>query len=290
MRNPFVALLIIVTFLYSCKKEKNVDPGGSGGGGQGVTVLDKQVLKFGSDSTTIRYTYDAQKRLVSAKSTVVTGANSYETEKKLLRNSAGVIQKYVDFDADYYRPQIGADSIFYKINYNSGTSRYTSKVFTITDGTSVFRDSIAFTYNTSGKIIKQEGFLDVGIGGGYVAYVKEEYTYDGTSNITTAQTSEFDDVSGTYKMSYQLKYEYDNKANPLSLGNDAFIYGDAISGDPSLASPNNVIKVTYDYAEPSVKDEIYTIAYAYNSANKPVSATQTLQSGGTPATIVYFYK
>jgi hypothetical protein len=291
MKNPIITLFAFVTIiLVSCKKEKSAEPGSGGGSGSAANLLMRQVTKVGNDSSVVVYTYDNSKRLISAKSTGVSGTNSYQTERKLIRNSQGIIQKYVDIDAEYYNPLIGADSIFYKVNYNAGSSRYTSKVLTITFGTNLFRDSIAYTYNTSGKIIKQEEFLDDGIGGGYMEYIKEEYTYDGAGNISVAQTSEFDDVSGTYNASYQLRYEYDNKANPLNLGNDAFIYGDPVNGDPSLASKNNATKVTYVDNDPSVGDEIYTFAYTYNAADKPISATQTLQSGGTPATVSYYYK
>ncbi len=286
MKSPIITLFAFVTIiLVSCKKEKSAEMG-SGGSGAASNLLTRRVAKEGSDSSVVIYGYNAQQKLISIKTNDVSQSGIDESEIKLPRNAQGIIQKIVLKSQDLVQ-SFGVDSIFYAVNYDASKSRYSSMVFTITspiDPTDSFKDSTAFTYNTAGKLIQQESFLDDGSGGGFMELTKTEYTYDGSNNVSMATTYEFDETSGIYELIYTLGYEYDNKTNPLSLGNEAFLLSDI-----SLASTRNVTKLIYDDTDPA-RDDAVTYAYVYNATNKPITGTQTLQSGGTPATIAYYYK
>jgi hypothetical protein len=283
MKNRFYLSLLFVPILFTaCKKEKTVDPGN--GGGTPTTLLDKQVTKFGSDSSVVTYGYDSQKRLISLKTKGVESGTAYESEIKLPRNAQGIIQKYVDKSADYV-PIFGTDSLFYNLRYDAAASRYTAKVLTLPFGIVTLRDSVAYTYNATGKVIQQESFFDQGQGGGYAQYAKTEYTYDAANNVSMAKTSEYDDANRRYVLLYTFQYEYDSKTSALAMGNEAFIID-----QPSLSSTHNVTKITFDDSDPIGEDDMSVITYVYNSGNKPVSASQTFQSGSTAGVVTYTYK
>lgn len=287
MRNAITYVAIVSTlFLLSCKKDKSFDPTNPNGGGGGVpatTVLSKTVTKVdGGDSVRVSYTYDNQKRFIGYTSEESYQGDVYRSELKFIRSAQGIVQKMVIKADDLIAA--GIDSIYYKVNYNSGTSRYTSMVLIFDDGTDVFRDSTVYTYNGSGKIIQSEEFYDDG-GGVYLKTAKIEYTYNPAGNVSREKVYYFDDSSRSYVASYQDDYEYDTKTNPLILGNEAFLLGDA-----SLASPNNQIKDTYTDLEDATMNDVLNTVYTYNTANKPLTDIVTIVSDGTPYPTAYTYK
>lgn len=278
---------ISALFLFSCKKEKSFDPnnpnGGSGGGTVTPTLLIKTVTKLpGNDSLRVFYTYDNQKRFISYKSEEYSSGSLVKGEVKFIRNTQGIVQKVVIKSDDL--AGVGIDSIFYAVRYNTGTSRYTSSVLTFDDGTDIFRDSTAFTYNAAGKISLSEEFVDDGTGT-YEKYFKTEYTYNATGNVIKAKNYYFDDMAGSYVASDQDEYEYDAKVNPLILGNEAFLLG-----DPSLASPNNQTKDTYTDLEDATNNDLITTTFTYNTANKPATDILTIQSESIPYPTTYNYQ
>lgn len=287
MRNGLTYVTIVTTlFLISCKKDKSFDPNnpnGGGGGGTTTTVLAKTVTQLqGGDSLRVIYSYDNQKRFISYISEESDQGDVYHSELKFIRNAQGIVQKMVIKADDL--AAAGIDSIFYKINYNTGLSRYTSSVLTFDDGTDIFRDSTVYTYNSSGKISQTEEFQDAGTGV-YVKVSKTEFTYNAAGNVTREKVYYFDDTTNTYLPYYQDDYEYDAKVNPLILGNEAFLLGDA-----SLASPNNQTKDTYTDSEDATMNDLLTTTYTYNTANKPLTDIVTIQSEGVPYPTAYTYK
>jgi hypothetical protein len=284
MRNAFGTVAIISLFLFSCKKEKSFDPNNpnGGGGGTGGALLAKTVTQLdGGDSLVVVYNYDNQKRFIGYIAEESYQGDLYNSEMKFIRNAQGIIQKVVLKSYDLVL--IGIDSIFYVAHYNAGTSRYTSKVLTYDDGTDFFRDSTAFSYNSSGKIIGSEEFYDDG--NGYVKASKIDYTYGSSGNITREKAYYFDDVSNSYVASYQDDYEYDSKVNPMILGNEAFLFGES-----SWAASNNQTKDTFTDLEDPSGGDVYTTTYTYNSNNKPLTDQTVAQSDGVPYPTKYTYK
>jgi hypothetical protein len=282
MRKSLGAIAFLL-FLFSCKKEKSFDPNNpNGGGGTASTLLAKTVTQLeGGDSLKVTYNYDSQKRFIGYNTEETDAGDVYNGEVKFIRNAQGVIQKVVFKSWDLL--VIGVDSVFYLVHYNTGTSRYSSRVLTYDDGTNFFRDSTVFSYNSSGKIIGSEEFYDDG--SGYIKSAKTEYTYGSSGSITKEKAYYFDEASNSYIASYQDDYEYDTKVNPIILGNEAFLFGEV-----SWVSSNNQTKDTFTDLEDPNGGDVYTTTYTYNSANKPLTDQMVAQSEGIPYPTKYTYK
>lgn len=276
---------VTALLLFSCKKERSFDPNATSGGGNSAgQLLVKTVTKLeGNDSLRVFYTYDNQKRFISYKSEESSSGIVIKGELKFIRNAQGIVQKMVVKTDEF--ASVGIDSILYVINYNPGSSRYTSSVVTFDDLGTTIIDSTAYTYNTSGKIIQSEEFLDEGIGNGYVKVSKTEYTYDAKGNVIKMKNYSFNETTSSYEPYYQDEYEYDAKVNPLILGNEAFLLN-----DPALASPNNQTKDIYtDFEDPDLND-VTTSTYTYNTNNNPLTDIVTIQSEGFPYPTSYTYQ
>jgi hypothetical protein len=285
MRKSLLIVAVLTALvLFSCKKEKSFDPNNpNGGGATGGSLLARTVTKFGTDSIGTFYEYDAQKRLILYKTGGVFFGSSFEAEIKLIRNSQGIIQKSI-LKTDVFAG-MGIDSVVRTVHYDAAKSRYSSMAAAYFDGSDNVKDSVAFTYNTAGKITQVEYFYDDGSGTGYVREEKSEYTYDSNGNVTKEKNYEFNTGSNLYEAYEESVYEFDNKTNPMFLGNEGFVLGDIIT-----FSPHNQTKKTYtDLTDPNQSD-VATSTYIYNSNNKPVSVTQTAQGFPVPFVTTYYYK
>ena len=284
MRKSFAGLAVIALCLHACKKERSFDPDAGSTGGGTTGLLTKAVTQLGDDdSLSVFYGYDNQKRLISYRYNGVVDGDNFTGESKLIRNTQGIVQKVVVTSNDL--SGLGIDSMVYAINYNTGSSRYTSSVLTFNDAGFIVKDSTAYSYNASGKLSQSEEFLDDGVSGGYFKLSKAEFSYDAAGNVTRVKNYGYNESTSLYEIYDEDLYEYDTKVNPLILGNEAFLLG-----DPLLASPNNVTKDIYtDFLDASYNDVI-TNAYTYNSSNKPLTATITYKSEGVPYPVVYTYK
>jgi hypothetical protein len=269
--------------MLSCKKERSFDPDGNTGGGgtSNGTLLARTVTKFGSDSVATFYEYDSQKRLTVYKTGGTFLGSSVEVEIKFVRNSQGIIEKSI-LKTDFFA-SMGIDSVVRNVHYNVANSQYTSMVAAYFDGVDNIIDSIAFTYNTGGKIAQVEYFFDDG--SGYIKEEKTEYAYDANDNVQKEKNYTFNPASSAYEAYDESIYEFDSKTNPIFLGNEGFILGDIIT-----YSPHNQLKKTYtDLTDPS-QNAIANSTYSYNSAGKPASVTQNQTGIPVPFVTTYYYK
>ena len=277
-------LLIAATaalLLFSCKKERSFDPNNSNPGGNvGSGLLDRTVTKFGTDSITTSYEYDAQKRLVVYKSGGTIAGTSTEIQLKFIRNAQGIIQKSI-LKTDFFA-SLGIDSIVRVVHYDVSKARYTSMAAAYFDGSDDVLDSTVFTYNAAGKVTGIEYFYDYATGT-YQKDGKSEYTYDAAGNVSKEKNYGYN--NGAYEAYDESVYEFDNKINPIFLGNEGFVLGDIIT-----FSPNNETKKTYtDFIDPSA-NAVATSVYTYNTNNKPATAAQNDQSFPLPFATTYYYK
>jgi len=200
MRKSIAGLAIITLCLYACKKERSFDPdaGGSTGGGTTGTLLTKAVTQLGvDDSLSVFYGYDNQKRLISYRYDGVVDGDNFTGESKLIRNTQGIVQKVVVKSNDL--SGLGIDSMVYAVNYNTGSSRYTSSVLTFNDAGFIVKDSTAYSYNASGKLSQSEEFLDDGVSGGYSKISKTEYSYDAAGNVTKVKNYGYNESTSLYE-------------------------------------------------------------------------------------------
>jgi hypothetical protein len=279
-----IVAMLTALFFFSCKKERSFDASAGGGGGiTSGTLLEKMVIKLGTDSVNALYGYDNQKRLTSYKTIGIIFGSSIDAEIKIVRNTAGIVQKLIlknDFAVN-----LGIDSIVRIVHYDVSKSRYTSMMASYFDGSDDVKDSTAFTYNAAGKMSQVEYFFDDGVSGGYMEQEKAEYTFDANGNVTKEKFYEFNSSTGLYEQSYQYAYEYDDKINPLYLNNEGFLLGDI-----NTVSSHNINKNTYtDFTDPSQND-VSSAVYTYNSTGRPITLTQTSQGLPVALTTTYYYK
>jgi hypothetical protein len=277
---PIIAVASML-LLFSCEKERSFDPNSNNAGGNvGSGLLDRTVTKFGTDSITTSYDYDGQKRLILYKSGGSFLGTFAEVQLKFVRNAQGIIQKSI-LKTDFFA-SMGIDSILRIVHYDVSKARYTSMAAAYFDGSDDVQDSTVFIYNTAGKITGIEYFSDYGTGT-YDRDGKTEYTYDASGNVTKEKNYGYN--AGAYEAYDESVYEFDNKTNPIFLGNEGFVLGDIIT-----FSPNNQTKKTYtDFTDPSA-NAVATSVYTYNTNNKPATAAQNDQSFPVPFSTTYYYK
>lgn len=273
-----MALIALTTLtVVSCTKEKSFEVENGNGGGGGNTdgdLLTKIVIQLGPDSTTTTFGYDGSKRLISEANKGQINFTSDDSLVRITRNTQGIIEKVEEFP----NPLL-ADATVWFVRYNTTTKRYTARL--TKDASGNVEDSIAYTYDGSGKIVLQTWFAD--FGAGFEELVKDTIIYDGAGNIKKLLSSEHDGVE--WEEVGEQTMEYDSKVNPLKLGAEAVVlnrhqyYGD-----------NNLTKVTIiDYDMPSMSQEV-TLTYTYNNSGKPLTAAIALPGAGgftLPATFKY---
>jgi hypothetical protein len=271
MRNSLTAVLAILTIgLFSCQKEVDDVFKSSGGGSANSGLLKKVVTLNGTDSTVFTIGYNSSSKITSVYTSGVGSGTTINTQESFIRNNQGIVTQIITKDADY--AAYGIDSIITIVNSVGG--KYTSRVSNINLLGLLFKDSVAFTYSGS-TIIKEEDFLDVGIGTGYAPTTKNEFTYTG-NNITAIKVSVYDDASSSYQDDYTQTFTYDTKASPLILG----VEGIAI-GYYNWYSSNNVVKLVAVSSTDPTQNETQTVTYTYNSSNRPLTAITAVQGGPT---------
>lgn len=281
MKQVLIILSVVSSvLLFSCQKEVDFANRGGGSNGSQNGLLKKAVYKAGLDSTVITYSYNASGKLIDITTTGSNSGFSIYNQKIISRNSQGIIQKVVMKDADFILA--GIDSIVFNTRYDVSASRYTALTFIIDYGSGIEKDSIAYIYNSAGKIITESGYIDDGTGT-YSPSGKVDYTHSG-NNIVTKKIYSYD--LGVYSIEATITDEFDTKIAPLILG----IEGIIIEGN-SLApyySSNNITKETATY--PSDPDESLNISYTYNSSSRPSSAVYNIQPGNQSYNVAYYYQ
>lgn len=290
MLRDLIKWALPVLLLSACGKELSVDstdPGYSGNGGGGSTnggLLTKVVAASSIDTSTTEYTYDVNKRLIKETYLSTSGSlggmqASYEF--RIYRNSAGLITKYTYITSELAGS--GLDSLVYEARYNSATSRYTAIVSYAyeTGFDPEVYDSTALTYNTAGKLIKANGYVNAF--GTYELYSAYDYTYDASGNLGSS-TQSVETGSGVAPL-MKLGFTYDGKKASITLP-----YQDAVAlNNMQYANSQNVLKTNITvYSGGAPQSFEVASTYKYNSNNQPSSANLVSQNGIQTAT--YFYK
>lgn len=282
MKIFFVPFLLLSLCIISCQKEidsRTANNGGGGGSNNGGLFV-KMVARSGTDSTVSNLGYNSSNKLISMTSNGVDGGMPFDLRQTFIRNSQGIITQIITKSSDF--SQIGVDSAIARVNYNSASGRYTSRITGYSFLGLTIKDSVVFLYDANGKVITEEQFIDQGFGSGYEKMTKNEYTYTG-NNIATIKSSTYDMSTSSYDVQYTQTLTYDTKASPLILGNEAFAIG-----SPNWYSTNNTIKSVIVVPNNPSANEIQDITYVYNSFNKPASATTVVQ-GGPTANLTFTY-
>jgi len=274
----FAAILLFGgVFLFSCQKEVHFANTANGNGINSGSLLTKIVSRSGSDSSTLLFGYNSSNMLVTLDAITVSSGTTSIQQERVERNAQGMIERLIIKDDQYQ--QAGLDSVITTIGYTSG--RYVSKVTTIDLSLAVVRDSVSLVYDGNGKVVTERTFDDVAAGV-YSETSKTDYTYAG-NNIATINYYSYDASNSSYSLLQSYTYDaYDDKVSPMSLGNEAFVFD-----SPAMFSANNP---TQSAVVLSSSSQTYVTSYTYNSANRPLTATSTIQPGNSVTTATYYYQ
>jgi hypothetical protein len=277
MKLKLMTLSAMTLFLFSCQKETG---GGNGGGTNNNTLLTKIVNKTGNDSTTTTFSYNSSQKLTQMRFDGEDDNGApVDLIQNLVRNSANIVQRVVLKSNQF--SQVGIDSIVYNMNYNAGSSRYTSRVAAIEIMGFTIMDSIAIIYDAGGRITSEIDYVGDPVSG-YEQAAKTEYTYNG-ANLTSIKLYSFDATTNQFTLEQTNLFEYDSKTAPLILSTEGIAVG-----LPQFFSVNNYTKNTLTSAtDPSLND-VETTTYTYNAQDKPLTAATTTQSGQNSTSRFYY--
>ncbi len=281
------ALFLFGIVLTSCQKELAFENnGGNSGGGSAGDLLARIVSKEGSDSTVNEYEYDNNKRLIREKISGVSQGVVINNDLRIIRNSSGIIINTIQKNAELIAQ--GLDSAVSRINYNSATNRYTSRVLEISFFGLTTIDSTVFIYDAAGKIIGEDDYLsNPAFGSLALLSAKTEYT-NGSSGINQTNISFRDPIAGgPFELLATVKYTYDGKVSPLILAPGEA----AVIARKDLSATANASKLEFvDVANAGAGSFTQSLVYSYNSKNKPVTAVSTQTPGNLESNITYTYK
>ncbi len=281
MKKRNINFIIIIFLILSCKKEISHESTNRGSFTVHPTdsLLVKIVERSGSDSIVTRYGYDAFQKLVSIDYQQTVSSISFQEHYGFIRNAAGIVtQKVYKNDSLISR---GIDSILYQVHYNASTAQYISQSGKISKNGQTIKDSISYTYSGS-KIVQSEEFLNLGLGD--FGFVKNIFGYDGTGNISNIKIYT-PDSSATYQFTSENTFLYDLNVNPLKLSLESFLFN-----DPTAFSNYNVTSAVFKDVLDPTNTLGYSVAYAYNTVNKPISGTRIYNNGPNSQTISYYYQ
>lgn len=275
---------IAALFMVSCQKEIDW---GLGGGAASTRLVSIQSKSGPADSTRVDYSYDAGGRLIREKTTGVAAGNSADNDLVISRNAAGIITKTVQKSSALIL--VGVDSLVTRYNYNSGTSRYTSSIFSTTIMGFTILDSAVYTYDASGRISKDEHYLQttgLPIPLPPILALRNNYTYstNGKDLISISQDAPSTPGGPLAPVSAQV-FTYDIKVNPLVILQEAILLN-----RPGLFSAGNMTKTVVTNTISPANSFTLDNTYIYNSQSKPDSSYSTRNPGATITASKYFYQ
>ncbi|MGQ0739387.1 MAG: hypothetical protein ACT4OJ_10030 [Bacteroidota bacterium] len=283
MRKLLFILSVIAVILISCQKEIDWGLGGS---------ASQQLIRIKSktgttDTTQIDYYYDANKRMIRELTNGIGGGQNLNNDLTITRNATGIVTKTVQKAAALVAA--GVDSVVTIYNYNTATSQYRSSVFQLGIPGFTVLDSTVYTYDASGKISKDEHYLQI-IGLPIplppTLAARNTYTYstDG-KNLLSVSTEAATTPGGPLSQVTAQAYTMDTKVNPMIILNEGVLLGRL-----GLYSANNSNKAVVSNAIDPTQNFTMDYTYKYNSANKPDSSYGTRTPGGVVTATKYFYQ
>jgi hypothetical protein len=285
MTKILIPLFTLIIFA-SCKKEFSESNDGDQPIEDSIPRAGRLIKRLAisgtnkSDTATIEYSYD------------ITGNLELEitTMKVKLQNGTYDVKH---FYTRYYREPVGGrivkiarkgpysdngnnvDTLFDYVTYKSPTS---SMVEHINNGARVY------SYDAHERVSGTSEYMHWPNPTDPVRMVVYHiYTYDDNGNIKKREEFTDLDADGVFQLNFTYKFEYDNKINPLLLGDDALI-----EWNWTLFSPNNVLKQINDDANPAGIDDEITTVYEYGVDNLPRSGGYNL--GPNPIILKFIYE
>ncbi len=279
MKKAVILAAVLGIIFTACQKE--IDWGFD-------QLANQQLVKIlsvsGSDSTTVSFSYDLQRRLIKTTQISVTGGTASKDTFIINRNSSGIITTTVA-RGDQLQGLI--DSIETRYFYNTTMQQYYAATRKIDIGGFMVTDSAVYTYDGSGKINLEKHYLVTGFPGIPVTQVAEvQYTFSsGGNNLVTMKQFAATTPGGGLTPISTENYTYDAKTNPLLLKNEAILLGLL-----NYFSVNNATQDDYvDETDPT-QNTSTLINYKYNVVGRPDSSFATQSPAGTVTNSKYYYQ
>ena len=301
MRKLFLQLAAVVVVFSACQKEVSLeDPNaapGTGGGGNtgGGNRLVRSGTRFGTDSVTIDYSYNAANFLSTVTFSGTFQGQAFSMQQKINRDAANAITSVVVKSPFLLLLNFGRDSLATQFVYDATAGRYVRSLTRfVYDGESLI-DSTVYGYSAVGKLNSETVYFSDG-SLGYFPSMKTEYAF--TEN-NLSETKKYESDGSNFILEEINTIRHDNKVNPLTLSSEAAflvfnkIYPLPLSfwmqiGLNDFFSLNNIGSLKVDYISTSETEET-SFTYTYNNNNLPVTCTRTID--GVPiAFTTYFYR
>lgn len=274
------AFLLLASFMafISCQKEIVLNNPSTDTTGGGIIVppgtSGELVIKVygkapsGLDSNVSYYTYNSAKKVISRHIMIYAYGESIDTWSWYERNAAGLIIKSKNYQVNSTNP-LPADTTVTFHNYNAGTNPSLQSSVSSTDFFGItISDSIAYTYNSSGRVAKSENFQNSFFSSIPELTGRNVFTYDANGNPAKIQL--YSISSGVASLETTQTYTFDNKTDPLNYSDaEAFI----ISGFPPFK--NNALSFILLNTASGATSANTTYTYTYNSTGKPATTKTT---------------
>lgn len=276
----WVAIWVLVA-LAGCQKELHepevrVEP----------PVKQKKFIKFSTfslpDSLIVfqrEYGYDGDDKLNSIKTT-----ERFQQPNGTIRTQTSLRRFFRDNVGRINKISTGPDSSIFvmEFGYNGTNSRnpLNAVSYRIRNGISTLLDSVAISYNASGRVDKTIRFMLLN-GGKLDTSSYETYTYDGIGNL--AGKLQYSDSAGNRRFRVVIGYswQYDSKNNPLFFDEIPYFFNDGPFA--YTASSNNVTRQINNYAF-SPSDEL-SYFFEYDSENR----LKVSRSAGDQKLVTLYY-
>jgi YD repeat-containing protein len=257
--------LLVLTILFSCKKEEigNINNGNMTG--SNVPLLSKVLV---DKQSSYEYIYNDSNLINQEKSKFNLAIFTYNDKNQLVTT-------------DYYANDnvLSSDPTVYQAAVNSTAW--------VTTATGVNGGSMSFEYNANGQLIKTTYTTPLSATSEYSVFTYDannrigrqtmswgstatgyiDYTYDGQGNLVQEMLYNIPSPGVTELITTTL-YEFDSKLNPYKAISKSMLPG-------IKTNLNNIVKVTYTiHMSPGLgSDNVQTTvtSYTYNAAGYPVS-------------------
>lgn len=283
------SLLILLTgmlFFISCSKEESFEKKKADDDNKGPLLVKTTMQPSGASYlVTATFKYDDKKRLLNVKNDYEGIVNEpySEQESSFIRNDKGMINTITDiwnvYDED--NNLLWRDSVALNLNFTpEGKYTYGIRVFLDTDNKKI-SDSIAYEYNSKGRISQVKIFRKTGDNAEYKDFQNTGYAYDEKENITTMTIRFFENDPDPQQV---LNFQYNDKISPMNFKDEALLNGllmeggntpHCLTGIRDLTAPENNCDISYD---------------EYNKFEKPVKATYIYLSTQEKVNYTYFYQ
>ncbi|MGB4771964.1 MAG: hypothetical protein WBP58_10915 [Chitinophagaceae bacterium] len=244
----FGFFLFCIACLLGCQKEfLRVDSDES-------TLIEKVKYKSATDSIISQFTFNSDGLLTKESFQIFDGTDVREGSITLTRDDSGRIIR------SFFVDGFSQDAI---TNFQYSASKVKYGVWSFLIGGASVIDSVVYTHTD--KVSRTASYITLP---GSVAELDQynEYKYDSRGNLVeiknylSSGTADF--LFGTYT------FEYDDMINPWYSNDDVLVDFD----DRLYTSPNNVLKASYKYADPS-ENSVRVYTYQYNNEKKPIAGT-----------------